>query len=557
MTDKAGTDAQTLGLKNDPDWWRGAVIYQIYPRSFQDTNADGVGDLKGIARRMDYIAELGADAIWISPFFRSPMKDFGYDVSDYNAVDPLFGALEDFDEMIAAAHARGVRVMIDLVISHTSDQHAWFKESRADRTNPKAEWYVWADAKPEGSPPNNWLSIFGGSAWEWDTARRQYYLHNFLISQPDLNFHNPEVQDAVLDAARFWLDRGVDGFRLDTVNFYFHDRQLRDNPPLPKGKSLTGVEDNNPYAFQDHVHDKTQPENLAFLERLRGLMDEYSSISSVGEIGADTDPPATTAAYTEDGKRIHMAYSFDLLTEEYSAAHIRDVVETFERSVGGGWPCWAFSNHDIRRVVTRWNKGKDPDRFAPMALALLLSLRGSACVYQGEELGLSEADVPFELLQDPFGKRFWPAYKGRDGCRTPMPWREGGLAAGFSDAAPWLPVPPEHAARAVGVQETDDGSVLAHARRFIAWRRGHDALRRGGIVFHDRPEPILAFSRTGTAPILCLFNLSSAAQKVDVSDFDGLSALDGHGFAASGGGARGSIALGGYGVWYGVYNKKD
>ena len=265
------------------DWWRGAVIYQIYPRSFKDSNGDGVGDLPGITSKLTYVAELGVDAIWISPFFRSPMKDFGYDVSDYRDVDPIFGSLEDFDELIRQDHALGLKVIIDQVLSHTSDQHAWFKASRDSRDNPKADWYVWADARADGSPPNNWLSVFGGSAWRWDTRRRQYYLHSFLAEQADLNFHHPEVQDALLEEVRFWCKRGVDGFRFDACNHHFHDQALRNNPPAVQ-QNVSTVRADNPYAMQMHWYDKSQPENLDFLERLREVLDEYG-VASVGEVG--------------------------------------------------------------------------------------------------------------------------------------------------------------------------------------------------------------------------------------------------------------------------------
>ncbi|MEM9268958.1 MAG: alpha-amylase family glycosyl hydrolase, partial [Pseudomonadota bacterium] len=277
---------QASGLTPDPDWWRGAVIYQIYPRSFQDSNGDGIGDLRGIIDRLPYVASLGVDAIWISPFFTSPMEDFGYDVSDYRDVDPMFGTLGDFDALIERAHGLGLRVMIDLVLSHTSAQHPWFEESRQSRDNPKSDWYVWADPNLDGTPPNNWLSIFGGSAWAWDGTRRQYYLHNFLASQPDLNFHCEAVQDALLDVARFWLEQGVDGFRLDTINFYVHDKDLRSNPALPvEARNATIAPDVNPYNYQDHLYDKNRPENLAFLRRLRAVMDDYPDTAAVGEVG--------------------------------------------------------------------------------------------------------------------------------------------------------------------------------------------------------------------------------------------------------------------------------
>ncbi len=533
MLDKATAKTASMPhiLSPDPDWWRGAVIYQIYPRSFQDSNGDGIGDLNGITSRLDYIASLGADAIWISPFFRSPMDDFGYDVSDYRDVDPIFGTLADFDRLLAEAHARDIRVMIDLVISHTSDRHAWFAESRASRNNAKADWYAWADPKPDGSPPNNWLSVFGGSSWEWEARRKQYYLHNFLISQPDLNFHNPDVQDAVLGAARFWLDRGVDGFRLDTVNFYFHDPELRDNPPLSDSVEVATVPNINPYGYQLHLFDKNRPENLQFLERLRALMDEYPAVTAVGELGTDHDVYELTAAYTEEGRRIHMAYSFDLLGPRGDATFIRRTVEGMERGVGSGWPSWALSNHDVKRVVSRWHAEDDADRFAPLAIAMVTSLRGTPCIYQGEELGLTEAEVPFERLQDPYGKRFWPEYKGRDGCRTPHPWRSDNLAAGFSTNEPWLPLPPEHQHRAVAEQEDRSGSALEATRRFLWWRKESEALRIGTIRFLDTQEPVLAFIRKSEdESILCVFNLGRDPVQVSLPTISGTRPLDGHGF---------------------------
>ncbi|MBA5776038.1 alpha-glucosidase [Stappia sp. F7233] len=545
MVAQATQTSTSTVAATDPDWWRGAVIYQIYPRSFADSNGDGIGDLPGIADRLDHIAGLGVDAIWLSPFYVSPMEDFGYDVADYRDVDPMFGSLADFDRLISEAHARGLKVLIDLVISHTSDRHEWFAESRANRGNPRADWYVWADPKADGTPPNNWLSVFGGSAWEWDTRRRQYYLHNFLKSQPDLNFHNAEVQDAVLDVARFWLERGVDGFRLDTVNFYFHDKELKDNPPLSPGGIVTGMTLANPYSFQDHIHDKTQPENLAFLERLRALCDEYPAITLVGEIGSDHNPPATMAAYTKGRRRLHMAYTFDLLSETFSAAFIRRTVEDFEASVGTGWPSWSLSNHDVPRVISRWNLEADAERAAPLLVAMVTSLRGTPCLYQGEELGLTEADVPFEMLQDPYGRQFWPDYKGRDGCRTPMPWRADVPHAGFSAANPWLPVSADHARRSVGEQEHDPASALSRVRRFLAWRSGHEALKKGTIRFLDMPEPVLAFLReAGAERMLCAFNLG--AEPVSAVLPAGLrpEGIEGHGFAGEAEG--GSLRLAGY-----------
>lgn len=537
----------------DADWWRGAVIYQIYPRSFQDTDGDGVGDLRGIAARLDHIAALGVDAIWISPFFKSPMKDFGYDVSDYCAVDPLFGTLEDFDHLIAEAHARNIKVTIDQVLSHTSDQHPWFKESRSSKTNAKADWFVWADAKPDGTPPNNWLSIFGGSAWEWDTTRCQYYLHNFLTSQPDINFHAMAAQDALLDSVEFWLKRGVDGFRLDTVNFYVHSQGLENNPPASEeDRKSPEAPEVNPYNWQDHIHDKSQPENLEFLKRLRALLDRYPAKTTVGEIGDGPRSLKTMAAYTSGGDKLHMSYTFDFLSPIFSKAHFVQRIKAFEAIVGDGWPCWAFSNHDVVRHVSRWTRDGDHDGVAKLAAGILLSLRGSVCLYQGEELGLTEADIAYEDLQDPYGIRFWPEYKGRDGCRTPMVWESNGAHAGFSAAKPWLPVPQEHVARAVNRETADRSSVLAHYRRMIAFRKAHPALRDGTIAFVESPADVLAFVREQAGEkILCVFNLGVGGTSFTLPSGLKVTALEGHGFTAALDAAGGSVSLGGRDAFFG------
>jgi alpha-glucosidase len=468
--------------KADKDWWRGAVIYQIYPRSYQDSNGDGIGDLNGITARLPYVASLGVDAIWISPFFTSPMKDFGYDVSDYCDVDPMFGSLSDFDVMVDTAHKLGIRVMIDLVLSHTSDQHPWFAQSRASRDNPKADWYVWADPKPDGNPPNNWLSIFGGPAWQWDARREQYYLHNFLTEQPDLNFHNPDVQDALLNVVRFWLDRGVDGFRLDTINFYVHDQQLRDNPPLPVDQRDASIAPRvNPYNHQLHLYDKNRPENLDFLARFRAVLDEYDVTTAVGEVGDAQKGLEIMGEYTAGDERVHMCYSFEFLSgTQPDAARIADVMERVDTVVPDGWACWAFSNHDVVRHASRWELTPPAQKaFA----TLMMCLRGSVCIYQGEELGLPEADVPFEDLQDPYGIEFWPEFKGRDGCRTPMVWEQSNQNGGFSTGTPWLPVSHAHLGHAVAVQEDDPGALLHHYRKAIHFRAAHPALVKGA---HDK-----------------------------------------------------------------------
>ena len=510
--------SQTKATKLSSDWWHGGVIYQIYPRSFQDSNGDGIGDLKGITERLGYIASLGVDAIWISPFFKSPMKDFGYDVSDYRDVDPMFGTLDDFRDLLDKAHAQGLKVMTDLVLSHTSDQHPWFSESRSSRENPRSDWFVWADPKPDGTPPNNWLSIFGGSAWQWDSRRLQYYLHNFLASQPDLNFHCTDVQDALLDVARFWLDMGVDGFRLDTINFYFHDKSLRDNPALPLDQRNASIAPAvNPYNHQDHLFSKSQPENIAFLERLRALTDEYEGRACLGEVGDAQRGLEIMGEYTTGDKRMHMCYAFEFLEKRaLTASYAKQVFDQLEAKAGDAWPCWAFSNHDVQRHASRWNLD---DAATRQYAVLMMCLRGSACLYQGEELGLGEADVPFEKLQDPYGIEFWPEYKGRDGCRTPMVWAAQDEQSGFSVAEPWLPVSAVQAENAVDRLETNPHSMLHHYRRAIALRHAHSALASGAQKEMAQNGPVLTFLREDAfEQIFCAFNLGGDPTNVELPE---------------------------------------
>lgn len=534
-------------------WWRGAVIYQVYPRSFNDSNNDGIGDLPGIIEKLDYIASLGVDAIWISPFFKSPMKDFGYDISDYRDIDSIFGNLDDFDQLIKKAHQLDLKIMIDQVLSHTSDQHQWFIESREDKINEKADWYVWADAKDDGTPPNNWLSIFGGMAWTWEPRRQQYYLHNFLSSQPDLNFHNPQVCRAVLDNVEFWLKRGVDGFRLDAINFCFHDAQLRDNPAKPQAlRQSIGFDEKNPYAYQYHYFNNTQCENLAFIESIRSLLNKYPNTVSLGEISSE-DSLQTMGEYTAGDKRLHMAYSFDLLNENFTAAYIKKVVSSLESKVIDGWPCWSISNHDVQRVVTRWGKAGNHENsaeFAKMLFAMIASLRGSVCSYQGEELGLPEGDIAYEDIQDPYGIAFWPQFKGRDGCRTPHPWEHDQAQAGFSKAKPWLPMLDEHKILAVSKQENVDDSILNSYRRFTKWRKQQPELLYGDIEFIDSPEPILAFTRSynGSELLVC-FNLGGQPQRFNIASTKSLEAKHGHQLL-SGVLVDGAIELPGFGSFY-------
>ncbi|MGL6161220.1 alpha-amylase family glycosyl hydrolase [Microbulbifer sp.] len=505
------------------EWWRNSVIYQIYPRSFCDANGDGIGDLPGITRKLDYVQSLGVDAIWISPFFKSPMVDFGYDVSDYRDVDLQFGSLADFDRLIEAAHSRNLKVIIDQILSHTSDRHPWFEESRCGRDNPKSDWYVWADPKADGSPPNNWVSVFGGPAWSWCTRRRQYYLHNFLKEQPDLNLRNPQVQEQLLTDMEFWLDRGVDGFRLDAVNFYFHDRSLRDNPARPLRLDKNGLPPVNPYDYQWHLHDKSQPENLQFLQRVRRLMDEHPGTVTMGEVGGD-NTYRIMAEYTTD-RRLDMAYSFDLLTEESSAEFLRRTLRSNRAVIEKGWPCWSIANHDVPRSLTRWNKGFDSDQAlarAPLFLLMQLTLRGSLCLYQGEELGLEEAEITFEDLQDPYGINLWPEFKGRDGCRTPMPWFDSGeVNAGFSKVKPWLPVPEGHHHKAVSVQEGDPHSTLNQFRALIDWHRQlPPELATADQEVVDTENDLLVFYRRGAngGEFLVALNLGKDEETFDLPE---------------------------------------
>ncbi|NBC96461.1 MAG: DUF3459 domain-containing protein [Deinococcus-Thermus bacterium] len=503
---------------SDPrPWWRGAVIYQIYPRSFFDSNGDGIGDLPGVIARLDHIAGLGVDAIWLSPFFASPMKDFGYDVADYRRVDPMFGSDADFDRLVAEAHDRGLKVLIDMILPHCSDRHAWFQESRQSRDNPKADWFVWADPRRDGTAPNNWLSIFGGPAWTFDPLRGQYYWHCFLKQQPNLNWHNPDVVEAMLGPegeVAFWLDRGVDGLRLDAITTLICDAELRDNPPATRGQviDMGGVED-NPFTRQMHLFDRDQPEILDRFRRLRALCERYGERYTMAEIG-DVDAIPVGSRYTAGEGLLHSYYMFQLTHDEIDSGLLHRVVGRTESLIGDGWTTYTLGNHDTERTVTRF--GRDPElagdgpALAKLMLALVTSLRGGACLYQGDELGLTEADLPFEQRVDPFGLAFWPVYKGRDGCRTPMPWTAGAPHAGFTTGTPWLPVPAQHHDLAVDRQAADPGSVLEATRAFLAWRKTHPVLITGDKRLVETAAPVFAVERTdGDARMLCVFNLSN------------------------------------------------
>jgi alpha-glucosidase len=463
-------------------WWRDGVIYQIYPRSFADGNGDGLGDLPGIVSKLDYLKELGIDAIWLSPFYPSPDKDFGYDISDYQAVDPRFGTLEDFDRLVAGAHTRGIRVVLDMVMNHTSDQHAWFRESRRSREDPKRDWYLWRDR------PNNWQAAFGGSAWEYDPPTGQYYLHLFTKEQPDVNWRNPQVRKAQLGAFRFWLERGTDGFRLDVFNAYFKHPGLPDNPPK---FGLRGFD------RQHHKYEIDQPEMMPLLNELRTLLDSYPERYAVGETYLAT--PEKSVSYCGADK-LHAAFSFDFTATNiiypWNASWVREKLRRREQvfEAAGVWPTTVMSNHDLPRAASRYSRGEDDD-MARLAMLLVLTLRGTPFLYYGEEIGMRDISLQRSEILDPPGKKFWPLYKGRDGCRSPMQWDDS-TYAGFSPARPWLPVHPNHPRRNVQVQRQDPDSIFHFTKKLLALRKEYPALQRGNLAFlPGMPGGLLAYTR--------------------------------------------------------------
>ncbi len=475
-------------------WWQEGVIYQIYPLSFADSNGDGRGDLHGIIARLDYLNDgtpnsLGVDAIWLSPVYPSPMRDFGYDVSHYCDISPTFGTLAELDELVAEAHKRGIRVIMDLVLNHTSDQHPWFLESRSSRDNPRRHWYIWRDGQGRGRRPNNWLSAFGGPAWTWDKATQQWYLHTFLPEQPDVNWRNPEVRNAMFDVVRFWLDRGVDGFRLDVVNRYFKDDQFRSNPIRPWG----GM---RPYDWQQHIYDTDRPELYGAIGELRALLDSYGDPTrmSVGEVFCN-DNTAMSAALSGPGK-LHLAFNFDFARCPWKPAAFQRVIRRWEEELGSeAWPCYALSNHDIPRHISRYAAGADSERRAKVAAAMLLTLRGTPFLYYGEEIGMCHTAIPRREIQDPLGKRYWPLYQGRDGCRTPMQW-DNSPNAGFTSGKPWLRVNSDYGARNVAAQGRGPNSLLSFYRRLIWLRKETPALRHGSYQpLQETPKEALAFLR--------------------------------------------------------------
>lgn len=487
---------------NDFLWWRDGVIYQIYPRSFADSNGDGLGDLNGILSRLDYLADLGIDAIWLSPFYPTPDKDFGYDISDYIDVDPRFGSLADFDRLVAEAHQRGIRIVLDMVLNHTSDQHAWFQESRSSRENPKRDWYIWRDQ------PNNWQACFGGNAWEYDQATGQYYLHLFTREQPDVNWRNPEVRKAQLDVFRFWMERGVDGFRLDVFNAYFKHPDLPDNPAK---FGLRGFD------RQRHIHDIDQPEMMPFLKEMRRLLDLYPERYAVGETYFAT--PQKTVSYCGTDK-LHAAFSFDFTSADmffptypWKPGWVLKQIVKREGAfnAAGIWPTTVMSNHDLPRAASRYSRGeKDSQSF--LAMTLLLTLRGTPFMYYGEEIGMRDIHLRHREILDPPGRKYWPLYQGRDGCRAPMQW-DASPYAGFSTAKPWLPVHPDFARRNAAAQLADPDSLFNFTKKLLALRKENPALRRGDFIPLDTPGGLLAYLReTEGQSVLVVLNFSKRAK---------------------------------------------
>ena len=498
------------------EWWRGCALYQIYIRSFNDTDADGVGDLRGVIEKLDYIRGLNVDGFWLSPFFPSPQKDFGYDVTDFRNVDSRLGTMDDFMELLEEAHKCGLKLLIDFVPGHTSDEHPWFLESREDRDNPKADWFIWADAEPNGGPPNNWLSSFGGSAWTWEPRRCQYYYHPFLECQPALNLRNPAALEAMLDNMAFWFDRGVDGMRFDAVQCLTCDPDLRSNPTVSSAGSsvMYGGGPNNPFARQVHLFDRDVPEALEIVERMRDVANRYDPQPVlIGEL-ADTDSSRLSEKYTTEHLGFHAVYDFDLINTEKDVTTFSELLEARSAFLRTGWLMNVFSNHDARRSVsnmTDFALPADNRRQAAKLLAFMqFALKGGGILYQGEELGLTHAKLDYEDLQDPWGRNLWPDFEGRDGARTPMPWQADSKNAGFSHGDPWLPVVDEHVPLAVDTQLADPDSNLNFVRDFLAWRRNEPLLKWGGErVYLMDVAPLIVWDRYGEGRSLtCIANFS-------------------------------------------------
>ncbi len=486
-------------------WWRDGVIYQIYPRSFLDTNADGIGDLPGIIQKLDYLKELGVDALWLSPIYPSPDVDYGYDVSDYKAIAPQYGTMQDFETLLTQAHKRNVRIILDLVLNHTSDQHPWFIESKSSRDNRYRDYYIWKDPKKNGAPPNNWLSVFGGSGWEFDAHTGQYYFHHFFKEQPDLNWRNPTVRKELIDVFRFWLDKGVDGFRLDVFSAYFKDADFRDNP-----KKLIGL---RKYDRMIHLYDADRPEMLPLLQEIRALLNRYPERYAVGETFIATFSKA--AGYCGDDL-LHAAFSFDkFMNGRWKAKRFLRAIQKWESALEGKcWPNYVLNNHDVKRSATRFGQGEDDERLK-VAITLLLTLRGTPFLYYGEEIGMRESRFKKSEILDPVGKFYYPFYKGRDGCRTPMQW-DASEHAGFSTVKPWLPVHPDYLERNVSAQQKDDRSLLAFYKKLMNLRKRHAALMQGdfSLAPHCPANTLIYFRSAAGERLMIALNFDGRSKKI-------------------------------------------
>jgi alpha-glucosidase len=477
-------------------WWRDGIFYQVYPRSFQDSNGDGIGDLRGVMARLPYLEALGIDAIWLSPIFPSPMADFGYDISDYAGIDPIFGTMNDFDALLAAAHAAGLKLILDLVPNHTSDQHPWFMESRSSRDNPKRDWYLWREPRADGSAPNNWLSEFGGSAWAWDDHTRQYYYHAFLAQQPDLNWRNPEVRRAIYDAMRFWLRKGVDGFRVDVIWHLIKDDLFRDNPPNPNFR-----EGRPPHETLSNFYSADRPEVQQVVAEMRRVVDEFNSRVLIGEIYLPFE--RLVAYYGQNLAGANLPFNFALLSAPWHARQIATLIDDYERALpAGAWPNWVLGNHDRPRVASRVGPAQ-----ARVAAMLLLTLRGTPTVYYGDEIGMHQVAITPDQVRDPFEKNVPGIGVGRDGCRTPMQW-DAGKNSGFTTGAPWLPLADDAVQDNVGNLTADAHSILNFYRALIQLRRTTPQLVAGSYVPVATTGDVLAYRReAGGSVLLVVLNL--------------------------------------------------
>ncbi|MDB5495865.1 MAG: alpha-glucosyltransferase [Phenylobacterium sp.] len=528
--DPPGDSAAEPGSRPSPGraegnapWWKGAVLYHVYVRSFFDSDGDGFGDLAGVEAKLDYIKALGVDGIWLSPIHPSPDRDWGYDVADFEGVHRDYGGMAAFERLLAAAHAKGLKVVLDEVLSHTSDEHPWFLESLTGGADgPKADWYVWADPAPDGTAPNNWLSVFGGPAWAYQPARRQHYHHKFLRQQPKLNWRNPEARDAALGVLDHWLAKGVDGFRLDVAGTFLHDETLADNPPVPPDER-TRHHWSHAGNLQRHFHDSNLPENEQMLEIIRKRVEAHGDRFVFGEFSEEED---RCGGYLSPDAGLHSGYTFVmLLARKLTPDFVRGHYETLA-AYPTHWPTISFSNHDVPRTLSRFGGEDASPELAKLMFALLVALKGTTLIYQGEELGLPQAKLTRDQLRDPVGDLYWPYTGGRDGCRTPMPWAADAPNLGFTSGTPWLPMAREHEGLSVASQDADPDSALAFARQMIGFRKASPAMTLGELEFIDAPDPVLAFVRTqGEARIACVFNLSDAPVAPTLPSLEGAELL--------------------------------